>query len=439
MTETIRASIGLDTKPLIEGLKESKRQASDFKSALGKDTFGQVVKGVTASKDATQGLGAAMGGLTGGLKAAGTSAIALYALKEILTRAAQAGKQSRDQVLGLERETHKLVRTSDFSTAAEGVDDLTGKYRGLGREVRRLRDAESGFSETRHPILGPLRHLGEQLRGRESIFGGPSESEIKLSRASAAIGERRARIATIITDAAKDEYDVTRATVQEDEIQGRIKQEQLQTEARIAKLRKAEFGPDVIEPIKRASELRIQTLRAQESFQKLDIAAAFQKAQLERPGIGLTAPEVQGAQLFRQRADIQQRLGIEPSAVGRARLGVEADVNRNQIEEAEFQQFRRGGAKSGRGTSQGGQFRSATEGMKAHARYRERIQDMIRNNPELRDALDTGIGAPFAFGAPRQTQLMPVTPPASSPAEQHDISGGRSLNDIYQLIDKKWQ
>ncbi len=459
---TITAKMGLDNKPLVDGLRDSVKHASDFadrlKAGFDKHAFEGMTKGLAASRDTAGAATEAVGGLFDAIKVGGAiGSTAISAISGLFTAAIIQSRQMKNETHGLIHEFSSVNRQADFGQAAEGVEVLGDRIKSLHREQRKVTDEARKMDQAFHPIKTSLSDTVETFRhfGVPTILRHPIESfrtlrnnprevlteeTLRLNKENTET-QKRLRVANRQrAKAIHDELTITEATLHEDEVVGKIEQERLATKVRISKLRRQGVGEPALNDIQAESNLRIQSLRAQESFKKLDIAAEFQKAQLERPGIGLTQPEVQGAQLFRQREDIQQQLRIEPSAAGRAKLNVQADVNRNQIEEAEFQQLFRRGAKSGRGNSGGGMFHTADEGLRAFAKYRERIQDTIRNDPALRNQLDVEIGKPFAFQAPRQTQLMPSTQgPTGASDTQHDISGGRSLNDIYTLIDKKWQ
>ncbi len=437
---TLEGQLTLDDKPFLATLKKSTANANSFGEKL-KTVFGrepvperraaraltELARGFTASSDAAEGFSTVAQGLMGTLKLAAPASFGVALLGTTLIKAAIAGKQSRDEVAGLERETHKFTRTAEFATSAEGLDELAGKYANLRKESRKLADETGRFSETRHPVAGMIKHLGEQLRGRESLFGGPSESEVKLTKAQTATAQQMLKMRTKITESAKGDLDITKAAVLQDSTRAQILDEQAKTEARIAQYKKALLPDEVIAQVREASALRVSALGAELAGKRIGAGEALHAARVTRPGIGLTESEVSGAQLFRKSFDIQRRIANEPNLMAKGQLMTQFLGVRNQIESAELEQFLKstGGFGGGAGTGPINVV-TAAQGEVEQARIEKQIMTAIRSNPVLRGNLDAALGSRSVFG-PNPSQ------------GGGDIGGGRTLNDLFNLIDQKWQ
>jgi len=235
------------------------------------------------------------------------------------------------------------------------------------------------------------------------------------------MAEYRAKTA----EAAKIELAATSATVLRDDISGKIIQEKLTTFTRIKQLTKEGFGADVTGPIIGASNLRIRALKSQRAFQLFDIAEGFFNAQVNRPGMGLTPSEQAGAPLFGRQRTIGAKMKTTPNAMERAQLGVEALGIRNQIESGEMEQYIKQTGFTGGQAGGGRHGTTVSQDEAIQARLEKQIMTAIRSNPALKAQLDKAMGSGLT------TKNL-----TSGPA---DIGGGRTLNDIYNLVDQKWQ
>jgi hypothetical protein len=481
-------TLNLHNSPFAKGVDEAKKKAQDFghtldsvteslkkvfadspklaekgSTAINKLTKGFVnLKSVSAAAGSgSGGMGFLLGGLIGGAVGAGISKI-----PEIIGRISTEGQAAKQRMHELGTEGLKLSKSVRWEVPAEGIHTLMSRSKDLHKNHRGVNDELRKYDSSKHPVTGTFRRTYAGLSGAyEGLKTGQPlvglgvaawqafrpEEMVSGQKQSADKTKEIAKNRADIVQSMKDSLSVTKEAITGDKFEAQILQERFDTEVQIAALRD-KFKNIEVAPLREASALRIQQLEDQKALAKIDIAAEYHKAQATRPGIGLTDREVTGAQLFRDRRDIQRQLLKASNPMERAKLSVQFDQTRNSIEELEYRQYiaedRATGSQRTGGTYGG---TTQAQGERLQAQRRKGVQDMIRRDPALKKRLDDAAGLPYAEYAPGQTQLLPSEVKTEKPAGIVGVTspsrrgmlegagGGRTIADLYNLIEQKWQ
>lgn len=490
-------TLNLNNSPFAKGIEDAKKKSHEFGHVLdsvtesvkkvfadtpkmseqGSQAVSRLTRGLVNLRGAAGGGGGPGGGGPGLLLAGligGVVGAAITKLPELIGRIRSEGQEAKASMHELGTEGLRLSKSVAFEQPAEGLEALGHRSRELQKNLRGVHDELRKYEPTLHPLSATLRRVYSGIAGAYEGFktgakvGGQSYLGALVGTAMGVLrpgeqasGQRqeRERAADIFKNrqnalkAMTNMLSVTKEQIVGDRFEADIIQERFDTELKISKLRKR-FTPEELAPLREASDLRIKQLRAQQALVKLDIAAEYHKSQLERPGIGLIDREVQGAELFRRRADIQRQMQLAMSPEQKGRLAVQGANVRNSIEDLEYRQWIAETRGSG-GQSTGRPYGGGTQawGERLQAQRRKQIQDMIRNNPVLKKRLDQALGEGYTQYAPGQDALLPSEVKtdqmtsrrnlgSGSPSRGELISGragGRTIDDLYNLIEQKWQ